>query len=349
MFLKIEQIVIPQVKPLLKTKTETDGEDKKRTKKRTPPKGSRWTILILFLLTLATIGIFYLKTALPPLWQKWTAPLIISNVKPEDKFDASLVLAEIQSLTQNLRGKYGFYVYRFNDQNEYGLYQNEIFPAASLMKLPVMIRFYQEVERGDLDPETKYVLKENDKVFGAGILQNKLSGSTYTYRQLVEFMGQYSDNTAFGIIRRILGDKKIQQTIEQLGMNKTSLKDFETTPKEIGLFFRKLYFDPPIGGEKQSHPYQGKIISNEHREEMLGFLTKTAFENWLPAGLPDDIIIAHKIGKDIGTFSDGGIVFAQKPYVIVVMSKDARELETNEVLLKISESVWEWESSVTSL
>ena len=324
MIFKAEQQRIPQVEP------------PKRTRKKQPPKGGRWTIVALFGLTLLTIGIFYLKAEIPVLWQKITSPLVITSKQPpKTKFDPSLVLNSVADLTKNLRGEYGFYVYRFADQNEYGLHQNEIFPAASLMKLPVMLRFYQEVEKGNLDPETKDVLKEKDKVLGAGILQGKASGTSYTYRQLIEYMGQYSDNTAFKVIRQVLGDDKIQQTIEELGMTRTSLKEFETTPQDIGLFFQKLY--------------QGKMINDEHQEELLKFLTKTAFEDWLPKGLPGKIKIAHKIGKDLGTFSDGGIIFSDKPFVMVMMSKDAREIEANEVLPKISNLVWGWEKSATSL
>jgi len=328
MIFKAEQQVISEVNPL--GRKIIPGE-KKRTRKKQPPKGGRWTIVVLFGLTLLAIGIFYLKAEIPVLWQKITLPLVItSNQPPKTKFDPSLVLNAVTDLTKDLRGEYGLYVYRFDDQNGYGLHQNESFPAASLMKLPAMLRFYQEVEKGNLDPETKYVLKENDKVLGAGILQGKASGSTYTYKQLVEFMGQYSDNTALKVMRQVLGDAKIQETIDELGMTKTSLKEFETTPQDIGLFFQKLY--------------QGKVINNEHREELLKFLTKTAFEDWLPKGLPGNIKIAHKIGKDLGTFSDGGIVFAEKPFVMVMMSKDARELEANEVLPKISKIVWDFEN-----
>jgi len=311
-------------------------EKKKRSRKKQPPKGGRWTIVALFGLTLLAIASFYLQSEIPVFWHKLTSPLVITSEKtPKETFDPSLVLNSVEALTKEMRGEYGFYVYRFADQKQYGLKQDEVFPSASLMKLPVMLCFYQEVEKGNLSPETKYVLKEQDKVLGAGILQGKNSGTSYTYRQLVEYMGHYSDNTAFKVMRGILGDEKIQKTVNALGMAKTSLEEFETTPHDVGIFFQKLY--------------QGKILNEEHRQELLGFLTKTVFEDWLPKGLPENIKIAHKIGKDLGTFSDGGIVLSNKPYVIVVMSKNARELEANEVLPKISGLVWEWENSQTSL
>jgi len=335
MVFRTEQEIIPEVKPLLKGKPLVDGEKQKRTKKKQPPKGSRWSIVVFFALTLILIALFWLKNSLPVFWQKLTAPLVITGTRQEVKFDASPVLKQVQILTKDLRGKYGLYVYEFSSKEEYGLSQKESFPAASLMKLPVVLCFYQEVEKGNLRLETKYTLQEKDKVLGAGILQGKAAGSVYSYQQLIEYMGQYSDNTAFKFIRRILGDEKIQQTIDDLGMSGTSLKDFKTTPEDMGLLFQKLY--------------QGKVISAEHRDQMFVFLTKTAFEDWLPAGLPERIRIAHKIGKDLGTFSDGGVVFADQPYVIVVMSKEARETEVEEVLPKISRQVFDFENSLDSL
>ncbi len=332
MVLKKEERSTKEIKEIAQENPD-QPEKKKRGKKKQAAKGSRWTILILFLITLAIIGILYLKTALPPLWQKWTSPLVITSSKSETKFDATLVLKKIQNLTQSSRGKYGFYIYRFKDKKSYGFYQSETFPAASLMKLPLILCLYQEVEKGKLSLETKYILQEKDKVLGAGILQGKPAGSVYSYRQLIEYMGQYSDNTAFKVIRRILGDEKIQKVIDDLGMSKTSLAEFETSPGDIGLLFQKVY--------------EGEVISESHQSEFLKFLTKTAYENWLPAGLPQGIKIVHKIGKDQGTFSDGGIIFSSKPYVLVVTSKEAREDEANEILPAISRSVWEWESSAT--
>jgi beta-lactamase class A len=335
MVFKTEQEIIPEVKPLLKGKSSVDGEKQKRTRKKQPPKGSRWSIAIFFALTLILIGLFWLKTSLPVFWQEITAPLVITSSRQTAKLDSDPVLKQIQSLTQELQGEYGLYVYEISSKKEYGFSQKETFPAASLMKLPVMLCFYQEVEKGNLSLETKYTLVEKDKVSGAGILQGKTAGSIYSYLQLIEYMGQYSDNTAFKVLRRVLGDEKIQQTIDDLGMSGTSLADFETTPEDIGLLFQKLY--------------QGKTINTGHRDQMLGFLTKTVFEDWLPAGLPKEIRMAHKIGKDLGTFADGGIVFTDQPYVIVVMSKEAREEEAKEVLPEISRRVFDFESSVSSL
>lgn len=303
------------------------GKPKKERKPFRP--ADRWLIAGIFLLTVLTSLVFYFKSGAANLWQRITSPLVISNVAEKETFDPSPVLQEIENLTGNLRGVYGVYIYCFADNHEYGVYQNETFPAASLMKLPVILTLYQEVELGNLEIETQYTLKETDKRGGAGILQGKKAGSVYTYQQLVEFMGQYSDNTAFNVLTKVLGIDKIQQTIDKLGMTKTSFEEFETSPKDIGLFFQKFY--------------QTEIVSQKHRDEILEFLTETAFEDRIPVGLPEGTRVAHKIGTELGNYSDAGIVFSRKPFVLVIISKNAREVEALGVLPQITEKVWEFE------
>jgi len=325
MVFEAEQQAIPQVKPLLK---------KEKRPKLT--NGDRLLIIGLFLVTVLLSGFLYFQTQITEFFQKIkkvpekiTSPLVITGGKEMKKFDPSPVLEEIKNLTKDLLGTYGVYVYRFEDGKEYGLHQNEIFPAASLMKLPVILTLYQEAEAGRIDLETEYKLLEKDKRGGAGILQSRPAGEVYAYRKLAELMGQYSDNTANNILVKILGAQKIQQTIDSLGMKKTNFAKYETTPQDIGLFFRKLY--------------EGGIVTNQHKEEILKFLTKTGWEDRIPAGIPEGVRVAHKIGTEIGVFSDAGIVFTQKPFVLVIMTKEAKEAEAKEILPKITKVVWEFE------
>ena len=62
-----------------------------------------------------------------------------------------------------------------------------------------------EAEKGSLDLETKYTLKDSDKVGGAGSLAGESAGTVLTYRDLVRLMGKQSDNTAFNVMSGLLG------------------------------------------------------------------------------------------------------------------------------------------------
>lgn len=243
---------------------------------------------------------------------------------------SSEITQDFSNLVKDLKGVYSFSAYNLGSKQSYGVRENEVFPAASLMKLPVILTLYREAEAGRIDLETKYTLKKSDKQTGAGTMRYQPDGAVYTYRKMVELMGKQSDNTAFFVIRTLLGDEKIQKTISGLGMVKTSLANFETTASDIGLFFRKLY--------------SGSVVTRQNRDEILGFLTETFDESRIPAGVPKGTRVAHKVGTDIGVISDGGIVFGQQPFVLVIMSKDVLEAEAKEVLPKISSAVWEFEN-----
>jgi len=91
--------------------------------------------------------------------------------------------------------------------------------------------------------------------------------------------------------------------------------------------------------------YEGKLINQEHRDELLQFLTNTDFEGRIPKGVPEGVRVAHKIGTLAGIYSDAGIIFAEEPFVLVIMSRDARESEALEVLPEITQAVWEFETA----
>lgn len=251
----------------------------------------------------------------------------LPNSANQQKADS--VVSAFKDKTKGLSGVYGLYVLDLDDNFDYGVNEKETFQAASLIKLPVMLTMYMEEAKGNINLEEEYSLKSSDKVGGAGSLQYKDEGYEITYRELLELMGQESDNTAFRIVRNLLGDQKIQKTIDEIGMTRSGLIDNETTPKDIGLFFEKLW--------------KGNLISNENRDELLGFLTDTIYEAWLADGIPADIQVAHKFGRETNVVNDAGIVFSENPFVVVILSKGVVGREADEIFPELARDIYNQE------
>lgn len=301
--------------------------------KEKPKGGRKWVFALLFLSVILSLGFWF--------WGKYSGrmelgtanstlltPISTPTPTPNKKMTEATV--KISELTRNLQGTYGVYVYNLTTKDSYGTHQDEVFTAASLIKLPLLLTLYKEVEAGSINLTTKYVLKQADKAGGAGSMQYAPVGTTYTYKKMAELMGNQSDNTAFNVMRRILGDAKIQSVIDGLGMTKTVLATNDTSPADMGLFFRKLY--------------GGSILTREHRDELLSLITNTAFEDRIPAGVPQGVRVAHKIGNEIGVFSDAGIVFAERPFVLAILSKNALEREAKTALPAITKLIWGFET-----
>lgn len=186
--------------------------------------------------------------------------------------------------------------------------------AASLIKLPTILTLYTEAEAGRLSLDTPYTLQEEDTVSWSGWLSEQPVGFTLTYRDMARLMGQESDNTAFHILAdKVLGAERIQAVIDQLGMSQTSFIERLTTPQDIAHLLERLY--------------QGQVVTDQTRDEMLSYLVHTSNEERIPAGIPQDVTVAHKIGTADGLVSDAGIILAARPFILVVMTQETFEDE----------------------
>jgi beta-lactamase class A len=315
----------------------SEEKPKRKNRKKEPPKpwGKAERSLILFLLAATTLTSAFLALSA----RNWKLPgfpalglpslnfqktyLFENNNQPDENHVQ--ITQELESLTHNLSGTYGVYVIRLKTNLSYGLNENKSMTAASLIKLPVILTLYLEAEKGTINLDSKYTLNEADKIPGAGSLYYQPAGTVITYAELAHLMANQSDNTAFGITRRILGDEKIKKTISHLGMNHTSLDKNKTTPYDIGLFFQKLY--------------QGALVSDEAREEILESLTNTAFEDYLPAAIPDEIQVAHKYGAEVHVINDAGIVFTDSPFILVLMSEGIIESEVQSIFPQLTQLI----------
>lgn len=248
-------------------------------------------------------------------------PIILVNdkatpVPTADAAKSKAVVGAFSGVTKGLSGVYAMYVVDLASSASYGTIEKETFEAASLIKLPLMSMMYSESENGRLDLETKYTLADSDKIGGSGSLAGKPAGTTVTYRKLIEYMGQQSDNTAFNIARHVMGDEKINTYTKNIGMTHTSLANNLTTPEDVGLYFEKLW--------------NGKLINSANRDQLLGYLTDTWYEKWLAAGVPEGVRVAHKYGREAHVVNDAGIIYAPKPFVLVILSKGVVETQADE-------------------
>lgn len=294
----------------------------------------RLVLFFLFGLTLLAVGLASFYREWPALWKKFNEPrivvsqqftLITPSPTPTPRFTREK--QQLEEIIKPLRGKYGIYFQELATKDSLAINGKEQFTAASLIKLPVVLTLYREAELGRINLDAIYKLQAKDKWTGAGSLQYKPVGYEITLRKLAELMGKQSDNTAFNIFSRMLRAEKIQSQIEALGMRQTSFSENKTSPEDIGLFFRKLY--------------QEKVVSEKDKEEILSFLTETIWEDRIPAGIPKGIKVAHKIGTEVGVISDAGIVFAEKPFILVILSENVNEIEAKKALPEISKKIYE--------
>jgi beta-lactamase class A len=200
------------------------------------------------------------------------------------------------------------------------------FVAASLSKLYALLTLYRAASRGELSLDDKITMHASDVwAYGTGVLYrypNKYPvGYTMTLRECARFMIKESDNTAELMLKRYLGEERIEAELHRIGATSTHYwqPTNTTTPNDV-LLVLKAMADPS---------YTTRGLSTE----MLQLMTNTSFEDRLPQPLPDQTRVAHKIGSYESTFSDAGIVIPEESggtnqeYYIVVFSEGATQVE----------------------
>lgn len=299
----------------------------------------RIVILMIFLITaLISLGFWWSGNSdrnaiINPIWEGQTIKMVFMSEEERQaqkkQEETENFKSELNEELQKYTGSYGVYVYRLTDNYGYGINENEVMQMASIIKVPLMAVTIQEIEAGNLDYESTILLERQDKREG-GPIANLAIGSKLTIDRLLSEMGKKSDNTAYAALLRKWGSETIQSKIGEWGMTTTLVEENTSTARDVGRLWEKLY--------------KGEIITEENLTRMWEYLRESIYEDRISLGLPENTDFVHKVGTDEGVWADAGIVLGEKPFVVVIMTREAKREEAQTAVPEIAKMVWEFEN-----
>jgi len=253
----------------------------------------------------------------------------IFSSKPKDQ---SALLAEIKKITTPVGGSWSVYIYDLNTNQGFGINETAVFRAASVNKVPILAVLYHLAGKGEIDLDQQVTLQAKDiQDYGTGSIRYDPPGTTYSLKTLARLMMEKSDNTAAHLLgRQIIGFDKIQELVESWGLTQTNMEDNKTSLVDLLKLFHKMY--------------RGEIANQALTSEMIGFMDDSDFEDRIPALLPKDVKVYHKIGDEIGNIHDVGIVeSANHPYFIGILTNDVTDEATaKKTIAQISKLVFDY-------
>ncbi len=207
-----------------------------------------------------------------------------------------------------------------------GINEGREMPAASTIKIPVMVEVFRQLVNGDFDLNTKVTLLKSDRDWGYGSLCDARIGSTYTVSRLLSLMIDVSDNTATNMLIRRVGRQHINATMRELGLTHTRLDDFI---RSNGPIRWKLRSSPADMLHLLGAMAKEQLVDEWSSRAMIAILRGQRHNGLLPEPLPPGTEIAHKTGTLHDTLNDVGIVYGDgdDPYVIAVMTTNLPTLE----------------------
>ena len=249
--------------------------------------------------------------------------------------------SQIMEIMSRAEGSFGIVVRMIDTWEEIGVNGDEVFPSASIIKLPILVEALRQRAEGKLSLDERMTLREEDKVGGSGVLKEMTPGLVLPFSDVLTLMIIVSDNTAANIAITRIGMENVNAYMRQLGLRKTvlmrKLMDFEarkcgldnlTSPRDMADLLQKLAMKT--------------MLNEESCEKALDIMKRQQVRDRIPRYLPSGTPVAHKTGEIAEIRHDVGIVYARdRPYIISAMSKDLRdELRGTEVIARISEAVF---------
>ena len=203
---------------------------------------------------------------------------------------------------------YGVVVLRLSDGRSAQINPDNVFYAASLFKLPVMVEVYHQAAIGALTMDELLVVTEGAAEYDLGTLSHEV-GEAVPISQLLEETITYSDNVAAIVLLGRVGAANADETLAALGLDHTSVQtdDIPTTAADMARLLELLG--------------RGQVVDPVSSEAMLALMRRQGINDRIPEGLPAGVPVAHKTGNWDNATHDVSVVFAPHgAYVLAVLS-----------------------------
>ncbi len=256
------------------------------------------------------------------------------------------LLEEIRQLCQSFDGRAGVSILDLRSEQCFDYLGDEIFPTASVIKLPILLTLMQQCQAGTASLDDPLMLRRSDMIGGSGLLRYLTPGLTMPLRDWAFLMMNVSDNLATNVIIDYVGLGNVQAWLRAAGYQTVQL-------------FRKITFsDPPpdkphlgLASPKEltqmmAAVFRRQLVSAAACDEMMRMMDMVGRDRvgrylpFAPSGseVPgkDRLRMAGKTGRQIGTRVQTAVVWhgegdTARGFAITVMSEGNPEPETYSV------------------
>ncbi len=241
--------------------------------------------------------------------------------------------SRVEASLNSLNAKTSFYAKHLPSGREIAIRADEPMNALSVIKIPILVLAYRDVDAGALDLDERYRIQPEDMRRGSGLLQSFAPGIEPTYRDIITQMIITSDNTATDVVIERLGLERVNTMLAELGFEQTRLRattgelfrtvleladpgnaslsdrevfesgfpsDREAAVRSFGFEGDSAQWLGRITAREISHMLEaieeGELASPESSDEMIGILRRQFYSSRLPQQLRGRASIAHKTG-----------------------------------------------------
>lgn len=113
---------------------------------------------------------------------------------------------------------------RLSDGRTWRWNGDRLFPAASTIKVPVLVALHRAADAGEIDLRERRGIAPADRVVGSGVLTWMSPHLALPLEDFAYLMIAISDNTASNVCIAAVGRERVQETMAALGMTASRLE-----------------------------------------------------------------------------------------------------------------------------
>jgi len=254
---------------------------------------------------------------------------------------------QIETSVENFHGDVGIYVRHLSKNITAGINENDLFPTASMIKVPILIKIFDKIEKGELTIDSTVIYYKDSIDYpwkGDDAISRFKDGEDISIGKLMAHMITFSDNHA-GIWLQELGGSgtvrlsgsavsslncspktEINEWLNQEGFRFTRVNsrttgredDYEqygwgqTTPREMAELLVMIR--------------EGRVVSKRASDDMYRHLTRIYWDGNALSQIPPTIQVASKQGALDQSRSE--VVLVNAPhgdYVFCIITKNQKD------------------------
>ena len=250
------------------------------------------------------------------------SPPASPEMRPDPRDAAwTKMTSSLEALTGRYPGRVSVYMKDLHSGRIWTHNPDDLFPAASLIKVPILIATFYRLREGGISLDEKLTLTRLNRRGGSGSLKWARDGTKLTLREALTHMINESDNTATQMVLERIGIGYVQQQFPRMGLLYTGIyeegmsikgghvaHENYTTAREMEMLLEKIY--------------KGEAVDKASSDVMMEILKKPkAVASRLQKGMPAGWEIAHKTGLLRQACHDSAIFFTPNgDYAITVLT-----------------------------
>jgi len=168
---------------------------------------------------------------------------------------------------------------------------SDTFDGASTAKLLTAADYFHHVEQGTAS------------------LQHRIDGQTAQH--WLQIMLVNSDDTAWAELNDYLTHDDLANYADSIGFTNYDPDTNNFTARDVASLLQQLY--------------SGKLLNPAHRSQMLNYLSRANYRQFIVAAVPAGDSVYHKVGWDDDTINDGALITHGPKYLVLVIFSDGNQ------------------------